>query len=175
MTETTEQPVAINTTDPFETILDVFLRRYNFPDFVPVDLTLHDGDFRGVMTCQDEAVDLETFVMLLRHKTEPDERYMVIHFNSQNIKSVPFIAPVTFNDDPDCGAGFIFNALHGIASSPDADAQRENPAVQTFFGLCLQYDEEKDDVSLTNFGVALSKLLTKALATPKPAEGEAIH
>lgn len=175
MTDTAQQPESISTRNPFETILDLFLRKFDFPDTVPVDLTLHDGDFRGVMTSKDESVDLETFVMLLRHQHDPDTRYLVIHFNSPKIRAVPFIAPVTLSDDPESGPKFIFDALHSIASSPDADAKREHPAVQTFFALCLQYDEAVDDVRLTNFGTALSKLLTKALALPKPAEGEAIH
>lgn len=176
MTDTTEvKREVINTQNPYETILDVYLRKFNFPDQVPVDLTLHDGDFRGVMVSKDAAVDLQTFVMLLRHQHDPDVRYLVIHFNSEKLATVPFIAPVILSDDPESGEKFIFDALYTVSQHSDVEAQMKHPAVQTFFMLCLHFDDAAEEVTLTNFGKALSRILTTALSLPKPTQGEAIH
>ncbi|EMD0638808.1 hypothetical protein VPZ60_004224 [Salmonella enterica] len=171
-----EEVQAITTDNPYKTIVDVFLRPSNFEDKFPAVLDVVDEDFKGVLrsAAPDESASLETYVMLLRHESDPAKGFLVVHFNHPDLKTVPFILPVERSDAENAGEDCIMQALSEMAASENADEYLEHPIVPIFFALTTTAMwEDSPEVVLTPFGRALAQVITRALATQPPAE--AVH
>ncbi|ELK5289341.1 hypothetical protein Q6670_004008 [Salmonella enterica] len=168
----TNEVKAIATTNPFQTIVDVFLRPSKFGDKFPAVLDITDEDFKGVMrSTKPEEVSMETYVMMLRHESDPTKGFLLVHFNHEDLKTVPFILPVERSDAEDAGEACIMNALHQMACSENADEYLDHPVVPVFFALTTTAMwEDSPEVELTPFGRSLAKILTRALAPLPPAE-----
>lgn len=168
----TNEVQAIATTNPFQTIVDVFLRPSKFGEKFPAVLDIGEDDFKGVMRSSNpEEVSMETYVMMLRHEDDPTKGFLLVHFNHADLKTVPFILPVERSDAEDAGENCIMNALHQMACSENADEYLENTVVPVFFALTTTAMwKDEPEVKLTPFGRALAKVLTRALASIPPAE-----
>ena len=163
---------AIATTNPFQTIVDVFLRPSKFGEKFRAVLDIGEDDFKGVMrSSKPEEVSMETYVMVLRHETDPGKGFLVVHFNHEDLKTVPFILPVEHDAAEDAGEACILSALHQMAHSENADEYLKHPVVPVFFALTTTAMwKDEPEVALTPFGRALAKVLTRALASIPPAE-----